>query len=175
MSCNIAIGANRTEPCNNLNGGLEVFYPFNYVEDAFTVVDGIATAMDAGLTVAYKYEISGDGNTLTQSKLVDAKTGNSVVTQTVVNQLKKVDGATNDELEKLAEGKISGVLKDRNGVYHWVGAENGFNLTSTIEAISGGTKQDFNGYNVTLVAENKKLAPTLDASTITAFLAIVTA
>jgi hypothetical protein len=175
MSCNIAIGANRTEPCNNLNGGLEEFYPFNYIEDAFTVVDGIATAMNVALTVAYNYLIVGDANALTQVKLVDAKTGNSVVTQTVVTQLKKIDGATNDELEKLAEGKISGVLKDRNGIYHWIGAEKGFNLTSTIEAISGGTKQDFNGYNITLVAENKKFGATLDATATAAFLAIVTA
>jgi len=175
MACNIAIGANRTEPCNNLNGGIEVFYPFNYIDDAFTVVDGIATAMNVALTVAYRYEITGDANTLTESKLVDAKTGNSVVTQTVVNQLKKIDGVTNEELEKLAEGKISGVLKDRNSVYHWVGAENGFNLTSTVEAVSGGTKQDFNGYNITLVAENKKFAPTLDDTARDAFLAIVTA
>ena len=175
MSCDIAIGANRLQPCTNLQGGNEEFYPFNFVADAFTVVGGIATALSASLTVAYKYEIAGDGNTLTQSSVSDYKTGSSVVTQSLVNQLKKVDGASNFELTKLAQGKNSGILKDRNGVYHWVGHENGFNVTRTIEAVSGGARADFNGYNVTLVAENKVLAPTLDAATITAFLAIVTA
>jgi hypothetical protein len=175
MACDIAIGANRVQPCNNTQGGNEVFYPFNFVTDAFTVVDGIATALSASLTVAYKYEISGDGNTLTQSSVSDYKTGTSVVTQTLVNQLKQVDGATNIELTKLAQGNVSGVLKDRNGVFHWVGHENGFNVTRTVEAVSGGARSDFNGYNVTLVAENKALAPTLDAATVTAFLAIVTA
>jgi hypothetical protein len=175
MACDISIGANRVQPCTSTNGGNEVFYPFNFINDAFTVVGGIATAMNAALTVAYNYDIAGDGNTLTQSSVSDYKTGTSVVTQTVVNQLKKVDGASNFELTKLSQGKNSGILKDRNGVYHWVGHENGFNVTRTIEAVSGGARADFNGYNVTLVAENKVLAPTLDAATITAFLAIVTA
>ena len=175
MSCDIAIGANRLQPCTILQGGNEEFYPFNFITDAFTVTAGIATALNVALTVAYKYEIAGDGNTLTQSSVSDYKAGTSVVTQTLVNQLKQVDGVTNVELTKLAQGKISGVLKDGNGVYHWVGHENGFNVTRTVEAVSGGARADFNGYNVTLVAENKDLAPTLDAATITAFLAIVTA
>ena len=67
------------------------------------------------------------------------------------------------------------MMSYRNGVFHWVGHENGFNVTRTVEAVSGGARADFNGYNVTLVAENKALAPTLDAATVTAFLAIVTA
>lgn len=173
--CDIAIGANRGKQCDNTQGGLEVFYPFNFVKDAFTVVDGIATAKSESLTVAYKYFIKGDGNTLTQSKNTDAKSGTTVVTETIVNQLIKVDGATSNELGKLSEAQISGVLVDRNGIGHWVGHENGFNVTSTIEAVSGGAKADFNGYNVTLVAENKTFSPTLDSATLTAFLAIVTA
>lgn len=169
--CDIAGGM--AEVCNNSQGGNEVFYPFNFIDDAFTVTDGIATAMSVSLTTAYKYVIDGDGNTLTQSKVSDAKTGTSVVTQTLVNQLKQVAGSKNVELTNLSEGKISGILKDNNGVYHWVGHENGFNVTSTVEAVSGGARTDFNGYNITLVAENKKFAPTLDSATVTAFLAIV--
>ena len=80
MSCDIAIGANRVQPCTSTNGGNEVFYPFNFINDAFTVVGGIATAMNAALTVAYNYDIAGDGNTLTQSSVSDYKTGTSVVT-----------------------------------------------------------------------------------------------
>jgi len=175
MLCDIAIGANRTKQCDNTQGGLEVFYPFNFIKDAFTVTAGVATAMSVDLTVAYKYFIKGDGNTFTDSKNTDSKVGTTVVTQTIVNQLIKVDGATSDELSKLAEGQISGVLVDRNGTAFWVGHESGFNVTSTVEAVSGGAKADFNGYNVTLVAENKTFAPTLDSATLTAFLAIVTA
>ena len=171
--CDIAIGANLDDNCTNGQGGVEEFYPFNFVKDAFTVVDGVATSMNVGLTVAYKYVNGSDNNTFTDLLLADKKTGNSVATQTLVYQLNKVKGTTNIELTKLAQGKMSGILKDNAGVYHWVGHENGFNVSVQVEAITGGAKTDVNGYNVTLISENKTLSPTLDSATVTAFLAIV--
>ena len=175
MSCDIAIGANRGKVCNNTQGGTSEFYFFNYVDDAFTVTDGEATALD-GLTgqTVYKYVIEGDGNPFTQNSVTDAKTGTKVNTQTLVGQLKKIDASTNVELDKLASGQIAGVVKDRNGTYHWF-AKDGVNVSSTVEAVTGGAKADFNGYNVTLVAETLELAPILDSATVTAFLALVSA
>ena len=173
MSCDIAIGANRLKVCNNLQGGNEEFYFFNYVDNAFTVASGEATALD-GLTgeTVYKYVIQGDGNTFTQSSVTDAKVGTKVNTQTLVGQLKQINAATNVELDKLASGTIGGVVKDRNGVYHWF-AKDSINVTATIEAVTGGARTDFNGYNVKLVAETLELAPILDSDTVTAFLALV--
>lgn len=172
MSCDIAIGANRDKVCNNLQGGNEEFYFFNYIEDAFTVTAGEATAINASLTTAYKYVIKGDGNTFTQSSVSDHKTGTKVNTQTLVGQLHSIDAATNVELDKLESGQIGGVVKDRNGKYHWF-AKDSINVTSTIESVTGGARADFNGYNVTLVAETLELAPILDAATVTAFLALL--
>jgi hypothetical protein len=171
--CDIAIGASLDDNCTTGQGGVEEFYPFNFVTDAFTVVDGIATSMNVALTAAYKYVNGSDANTFTDVLLADKKTGNSVATQTLVYQLNKIKGATNLELTKLAQGKMSGVLKDNAGVYHWVGAEKGFNVSANVEAVSGGGTNDVSGYNVTLISENKALAPTLDAATVTAFLAIL--
>ena len=173
MSCDIAIGANRDKQCTTFNGGNSELYLFNYVADAFTVASGVATAIDAGLTVVYKYYITGDGNTLDETMLGDDKTGNRLNTQTLVAQLIGVDGATNNELNNLAAGQISGVVKDRNGVYKALALDEGF-WSKTVNAVSGAAKTDFSGYNVTLIAEDKILAPTLDASTITAFLALYT-
>jgi len=170
MACDIAAGRLRT--CDNLQGGVEEIYFFNYLADAFTVSANVATAKSAGLTAAYKYEIQGDGNTLTESNLADKKTGNKVNTVTLVAQLKQVNSATNVELEKLLEGQNSAVYKDSNDQYRWVAIKS-FNVTSTAELVTGGAKADFNGYNVTLVAEQKGFSPSLDASTVTAFLGIV--
>lgn len=173
--CDIAIGANRDKACNNGQGGTSEFYFFNYVDNAFDVTNGEATALN-GLTgqTVYKYVIEGDGNPYTQNSVTDAKVGTKVNTQTLVGQLKKIDAATNVELDKLASGNIAGVVKDRNGKYHWF-AQDGVNVTSTIEAVTGGARADFNGYNVTLVAETLELAPILDSATVTAFLALVSA
>lgn len=173
MSCDIAIGANRGKACNNNQGGLKNIYFFNYVDTAFDLTARVATALNGlvGETV-YKYVIEGDGNTFTENSVTDAKVGTKVNTQTLVAMLKKVDGATNVELDKLASGQISGVIEDYSGNLRWF-AEDSVNVTSTIEAVSGGARVDFTGYNVTLVAETLELAPTLDASTKTAFLALV--
>lgn len=172
MSCDIAIGLNRGKSCNNSQGGTEEFYFFNYIDDAFTVVDGEATALN-GLVAqtVYKYVIEGDGNPFTQSSVTDAKVGTKVNTQTLVGQLKRIDASTNIELDKFGSG-IGGVVKDRNGSYHWF-AQDGVNVTSTIESVTGGARADFNGYNVTLVAETLDLAPILDSATVIEFLALV--
>ena len=173
MSCDIAIGANRTKPCDNTQGGTSEFYFFNYVDNAFTVTAGQATALD-GLTGAtvYKYEIEGDGNPFTQNSITDKKVGTKVNTQTLVGQLLAIGASSNVELDKLNSGKIGGVVKDRNNNYHWF-AKDSVNVTATIEAVTGGARTDFNGYNVTLVAETLELAPILDSATVTAFLALV--
>lgn len=170
MSCDISAG--RARACDNLQGGVEEIFFFNYVADAFTVSENVASAINAALTVVYKYEIQGDGNTLTESNLADKKTGNKVNTVTLVSQLKQINSATNVELDKLLEGKVSAVYKDFNDQYRFV-AVKGFNVTSTAELVTGGARADFNGYNVTLVAEQKGFSPSLDEATVTAFLALV--
>ena len=171
--CDIAIGASLNDNCTSGMGGVDTFYPFNFVNNAFTVVDGVATAMSTSLTAAYQYVNGSDNNTFTDVLLADKKTGNSVATQTLVYQLNKVKGSSNIELTKLAQGKMSGVLLDNSGVAHWVGHEKGFNVSANVEAVTGGASNDVNGYNVTLISENKTLAPTLDAVTLAAFLEIV--
>ena len=166
------ISAGRLKTDDFLQGGVREIYFFNYLDDAFTVSANVATAINASLTACYKYAIQGDGNTLTESVATDKKTGTKVNTQTLVAQLKQVNSATNVELDVLLQTDVSAVYKDYNGQYRFV-AEYGFNVTSTAEAVTGGARTDFNGYNVTLVAETLNLAPSLDASTVTAFLALV--
>ena len=173
--CDVVIGVNRGRVCDNLQGGAREFYFFNFVDDAFTVLAGVATALN-GLTgeTVYKYVIQGDGNTFTQSSVTDKKIGTKVNTQTLVGQLKQINAATNVELDSMASGNIGGVVKDYNGKYYWF-AKDGVNVTCTIETVTGGARTDFNGYNVTLVAETLEKAPVLDTATVTAFLALVAA
>ena len=166
------ITSGRVRKYDNLQGGVREIYFFNYLDDAFTVAANVATAMNAGLTAAYKYVIQGDGNTLQESAVSDKKIGTKVNTQTLVTQLKQINSATNVQLDLMLEGQNSAVIKDWNNQYRWV-APNGFNVTSTAESVTGGTRTDFNGYNVTLISETKDLAPILDSSTVTAFLAVV--
>lgn len=170
MACDIS--APRAKQCDTSQGGVEEYYHFNWIEDAFTVTAGIATAMNVALVNAYKYVVEGDGNTFESTGIADKKNGTRVYTQTVVAQLKQIDGATSVELDTLMAGKVSSVRKDRNGKYWWI-ADESYNVTSTVQEVTGGARVDFNGYNVTLVAESKRPAIELDSATVAAFLLIV--
>lgn len=173
MACDIAIGLSILKSCDNSQGGMAEFYPFNEIADAFTIVDGVVTSMNVGLTAAYKYEIKGDNNTFTDVQVADKKTGNSVTTQTVAFEVKQIDAVKGEELGRLVQGNNSGIYKSKAGKYLWVGHETGFNVTATVTSLSGGAVNDFNGYQVELVSENRTKAPILDDATVTAFLAIV--
>lgn len=160
--------------CKNLLGGNSVLYLFeNFVENPFTIdtATGLATAIGAGLTTVYAFDLEGDGNTLVQDKPSDRNTGTSVVTQTVVAVLKKMDASTNANFNNLSAQYAQAVVKDRNDNYHALGLDDGMDFQ--INAQTGGAKTDLNGYTITGVGTTRDLAPMLDSATVTAFLALV--
>lgn len=171
MACDITQGRDRV--CKSGLGGNAELYLFNYLADPFTHASGEATAMNASLTVAYKYELEGDGNTLVENMVSDRNTGTVVNTQTLTVTLKQMSAAMSAEMTLLAKGFPMAVVKDRMGNYHAIGIEDGIDFT--IDAATGGAKTDMNGYTLTGVSTVSELSPKLDASTITAFLAVVAA
>ena len=65
MACTLTKG--RVEPCRDAIGGIKAVYLIDYQEDAFTISAGEITAIDAGVTDAYKYELMSDNNTLVET------------------------------------------------------------------------------------------------------------
>jgi len=169
MACDISSG--RLRSCKDSLGGNSVLYLYNSLEDAFTVVDGEATAMNVSLTEAYKFELEGDGNTLEEEMVSDRNTGTKVNTQTLTIVLKKPDAATNAQFNLLAAGYPQAVIVDRNGNYKALALDDGFDFT--VASSTGGAKSDLNGYTLTGVATVGTLAPFLDSATQSAFLAVV--
>lgn len=169
MACDISAG--RTRVCKEQLGGNATLYLFNNVDTPFTVTAGEATAISADVTVVYEYALEGDGNTLEESMVSDRNTGTTVNTQTLTVQLKKIDATTSVQLNFLAKGYPHAVVKDRNGVYHALGIDDGIDFT--VVSSTGGAKTDFNGYTLTGVSTVGSLSPKLDSATITALLALV--
>jgi len=169
MACDITQG--RLKVCKNSLGGNTSLYLFNYVADPFTIVDGEATAINALLTEAFKYELEGDSNTLVEDMVTDRNTGTTVNTQTLNVVLKKIDANTSAEMNLLAKGYPMAVVQDRNGNYSAIGIDDGidFNVNSS----SGGAKTDLNGFTLVGTSTVGSLSPKLDSATITAFLALV--
>jgi ribosomal protein L6P/L9E len=169
MACNITTG--RAKACKEFQGGVQSLYLFNFLENAFTVVDGEATAINPLLTEVFEYKVEGDGQTLVENMVSDRNTSTTVNTQTITAMLKGIDADTSAELNLVAKGYPMAVVKDRNGVYHAVGLDDGIDFT--IDQATGGAKTDMNGYTITGVSTTGSLSPKLDSATITAFLALV--
>ena len=169
MPCLITSG--RSKACKDGLGGQSTLYLYNSLEDAFTVLNGEATAMNASLTAAYAYPLEGDGNTLEQSMVSDRNTGTRVNTQTLTIVLKNMDAAANAEFNLLAAGYPQAVVVDRNGNHHAIGLDDGIDFT--VLASTGGAKTDMNGYTLTGVATTTDIAPILDDATVTAFEGVV--
>ncbi len=169
MACLITSG--RAKVCKDSIGGNSKLYLFNYLEDAFTITGGQATAINPALTEVFEYELEGDGNTLVQNMVSDRQNGTTINTQTLTVVLKQMDATTSAEMNIVAKGYPMAVVKDRNGKYHAIGLYDGIDFT--VDAVTGGAKTDLNGYTLTGVATTGSLAPILDSATVTAFLALV--
>jgi hypothetical protein len=171
MACVLTTG--RTEPCKDAVGGLKTIYFYDFLEDAFTVTAGEATAMNVALTVAYKYDLLSDDNNLEEVGTSDQNTGTYTVAQTATFSLKKQDAATANEINLWSKARPGAVVVDRMGNYKVIGLSDGLVISGT--GVSGGEKGSFNGYNITAIATEIAFAPALDAATVTAFDAIVSA
>lgn len=171
MACDVTAGRDRV--CKSSLGGNSILYLFNYLDDAFTVVAGEATAMNVLLTEAFEYELEGDANTLTEDVVTDRNTGTTVNTQTINVVLKSMDADTSAELMLMSKGFPMAVVKDRNGNYHAIGLDDGIDFN--VNAATGGAKADMNGYTIVGTSTTGEIGAILDSSTTTAFLAVVAA
>jgi hypothetical protein len=169
MACDLTAG--RAKPCKEGLGGLGKLYLFNFVENPFTVAEGVATAINPLLTEVFEYELEGDGNNVSESEVSDRNTGTTVNTQTSTFVLKKVDATTSAQMNLLAYGFPMAVVKDRNGIYHAIGIDDGIDFT--VVQSTGGAKTELNGYTLTGVSTTGSLSPKLDTATVTAFLALI--
>lgn len=169
MACDITAG--RDKACKQGLGGLGKLYLFNFVENPFTITAGVATAINPLLTTVFEYELEGDGNNVAESLVSDRNSGTSLNTQTLTVVLKKIDAVTSAQMNLLAYGFPMAVVKDRNGIFHAIGTDDGIDFT--VAQSTGGAKGDLNGYTLTGVSTTGALSPKLDAITVTAFLALV--
>lgn len=169
MSCDITAG--RLRPCKNSLGGLGSLFLFNFVENPFTVTAGVATAINPLLTEVFEYELEGDGNNVVETLTSDRNSGTTVNTQVLTAVLKKIDAVSSTQMNLLAIGFPMAVVRDRNGIYHALGIQDGIDFI--IAQATGGAKTEMNGYTLTGNSTTGALSPKLDTATVTAFLALV--
>jgi len=173
MACDLTTG--RSEPCKEIQGGVKKALFLDYVENAFTILNGVVTGIAAGVTEVFEYPLRSDqNNNLTQNIVSSRDNGTIVNTETLNMRLKKLDPGTSQEVTIMAKGRPIAVVVDRAGNYHLVGHEEGLDLTNS-NIGTGNAREDFNGYDLTFSAKEGSVAPILDAATVTAIEALVSA
>ena len=173
---NCPITSGRTEACNNSIGGLDAFFAIPYVADGFTIDEatGLVTAIDAGITEAFKYELRADANIMVSDGTSDENTGVSLFTETLTVALKKQDAETNVQVNLLQQGLHYIITQSKDGNYQLLGSLDGSRVTAS-NISTGGARTDFQGYNLTFTSFSKTPPPFLDTATVQALLAIESA
>jgi hypothetical protein len=169
MACDITAG--RLRACKQNLGGLGSLYLFNLVQNPFTYANGIVTAINPLLTEVFEYELEGDGNNVVETLTPDRNTGTTVNTQVITTVLKKIDATSSAQMNLLAYGYPMAVVRDRNGIYHAIGIDDGIDFV--VAQSTGGAKAELNGYTLTGTSTTGSLSPKLDTATVAAFLALV--
>lgn len=146
----------------------------DFAETNFTVSAGVATAIAVGITEVFEYITRADETTFTEEMPSNKNTGTTNNTQTLQARLKKQTPESAAELLLVTHARPIIVVVGYDGTYKVMGRTEGCDVTA-LSAQSGGAKTDFNGYDITFVAEEAALAPHLDAATITALEALVSA
>ena len=166
MACDISLG--RLEPCKDSVGGLKAIYFINY--DSSYYVRKTLTAdeelRDLGSDFnLYKYDLRG-ANNVDETNEISKENGTSFWTAAGTIALKKQDAVTRKQLKLLSYGRPIVVTEGYDGVYKLYGLENGCDVA--VNTVSGAAMGDFNGYNLTIAAQEKEPAFIVDWALFTA-------
>ena len=167
MSCDILNGGGG-EPCKTLIGGIDQIYFINYGSLTSIVYDGVNTDVidTADTPNLYKFELKGT-NSFDQVINSSRENGTTFVEQTLKIQLKSREITTMKTVKLISYGRPHCIIHTRNNKFYLAGLERGMELT-TANVNSGVALGDFNGYDITLVAQEKLEANLIDVADETA-------
>lgn len=158
--------------CNDSFGGVKELYFASKADITVAVTAGITTAITKATGKKFwKYQLVHQTAEITEVKTPKREEGTSLVVQTIKFPINKMSVSLRNELEILCQAVLVVVAVDNNGIPWLYGNE--FGLTITESAGKTGVKLgDRNGYEITLVGEDKVLAVKVDS---TSFAALETA
>lgn len=156
MSC--AVTSGRLEPCKDGVGGVKNVYLFPYVKYPNSQIEiKFQTLTSFPPNTLYKYEVK---NGSFEQEINNDENGvsfNQVLTFTMFKQ----DLLTTNELNTLTNIDFRFIAEFYDGTFRVGGLYNGCKVES-LTLVSGGSKQDLNGYNVTITGLEEIQAPYLN-------------
>ena len=149
ITCNISKAIQRT--CKNRQGGIDKLYLFAYVKYSKSLnLVRDQKVVTFPLTDAFLY----DAESISFTESTAVLNGGIEWTQKLDFTITTSDEFS--EVFKLANQDYSAVILDRNGKYRFIGMRNGGEVT--VNASSGVTRSDMNGFNISLTAKEDNQA-----------------
>lgn len=150
----------RTEiACRDNIGGIRYVYLFKWYDYTFTEIQDVRSGEITVFpeTTLYRFDIENGNFTET----INNDENGINYSQSLNFTLKKQDLFTTNELNVLTKIDFRYIVEFNDGSLKMGGAIHGANISS-LELVSGGNKQDLNGYNLTIESNERYKAPYLE-------------
>lgn len=145
-----AINAGRLEPYKNSLGGIKNIYLFNYISyKKYEIEVSESELLSFPETTIYKYETRSDSNTFSEDLEINDE-GISY-NQSLSVQL-KVNYYDEKVTSNLLSKEVGVIIEKYDGKTQILGTYNGLTVDS-VNIVSGGSKTDFNGYNLQITGK----------------------
>lgn len=180
MSCDITHG--RVEECKDSVSGLKAIYIINFDdlnEDTATFDTGtpgeedeLVTWTPASALTMYKYELKSTANALNTTINASRDNGTTFFGQELVVNLKRQDVVTHKQVKLLSYGRPRIIARSMTDQFFMLGFAQGCDVSAGTIG-TGAALGDFNGYQLTFMAEEELpplfIAATNEAQLATAF------
>ena len=180
MACDITHG--RIEECKDSVSGLKAIYIINFDdlnEDTATFDTGtpgeedeLVTWTPASALTMYKYELKSTANALNTTINASRDNGTTFFGQELVVNLKRQDVVTHKQVKLLAYGRPRIIARSMTDQFFMLGFAQGCDVSAGTIG-TGAALGDFNGYQLTFMAEEELpplfIAATNEAQLATAF------
>lgn len=150
MACNQTISG-LVRDCATSMGGIVEAYICNYDDVSnIEIAEGAVKAVTMTTTKKFaKFQFRRGTGSLTSNLQVDAANGGNYVQSDLVLQFNKMETSKRVEIAALAVGELAVIVKDANGKYWYLGAEEPV-LASAGDGQTGTARGDANRYTITL-------------------------
>ena len=171
MACDFITKGKKATACMDSVGGVKNYYFALWGDYGITVAAGEVSSLGT-LAQVFKYEVTGNANSLTETLNPSMENMTAFVTQVTSATFQGLNKDLQFQLSLLAKSRTLVFIEDYNGNIKLMGVFNGA-YGSAGTSVTGGAKGDLSGYTIELTAEEKEFAPFLASGAISALKAAV--
>ena len=162
MACDFITKGKKATACMDSVGGVKNYYFALWDDYGFTVSAGEITSLGTVQHI-FKYEVTGNANSLTETLNPSMENMTAFVTQVASATFQGLSRDLQVQLSSLAKSRTLVFEEDYNGNIKLMGLTNGA-YGSAGTAVTGAAKGDLSGYTIELTAEEKEFAPFLSSA-----------